>query len=262
MSLRRRRRHLLLWSTIPVLLALLVAVKLLSAAWFAGRAGDAFSRADVPAAESAASALGFANILEPHKAPFAAGDAMALRGEYGGARGAFEAALAAAPPADECRIRANLALSIERLGDAGSAGGTPAGPDEAAGPYEAAGPDARDEALRLYLEALAVVDAAPDGCFGAGRTDAAAGESLESSRQRLAEKTERLRQEPGGGAGEQDPEQQDPEQQDPESGTSAGERLEQLREAGQAAQQERNRGLEREEYLDGNGTGPLTDRPW
>lgn len=254
MSMRRRRRHLLLWSALPVLLALLLAAKLLSAAWFAGRAGDAFGRADVPAAESAASALGFANILEPHKAPFAAGDAMALRGDYGGARGAFEAALAAAPPADECRVRANLALSIERLGDAGGTG--------TAGPDEAAGPDARDEAVRLYLEALAVVDAAPAGCVGAARSDVAAGESLESSRQRLAEKIERLRREPVGGTGDQNPGQPTAEQPESASGDPAGDRLEQLREAGQAAQQERNRGLEREDYLNGSGAAPLTDRPW
>ncbi|KUM32874.1 hypothetical protein [Arthrobacter sp. EPSL27] len=252
MSLRRRRRHLLAWSALPVLLALLLAVKLLSAAWFAGRAGDAFARADVPAAESAASALGFANILEPHKAPFAAGDALALRGDYGGARGAFEAALAAAPPADECRVRANLALSIERLGDASGTA-----------------QDGPDEALRLYLEALAVVDAAPDGCVGAAPADAAAGESLESSRQRLGEKIERLRQNQGSGAGPEqqntdqpDDQQQDPEQPDADSGAPAGDRLEQLREAGQSAQQERNRGLEREDYLNGSGATPLTDRPW
>ena len=38
--------------------------------------------------------------------------------------------------------------------------------------------------------------------------------------------------------------------------------LEQLRHSGQSAQRERNRGLQREEYLNGTGTGPLTGRPW
>ena len=122
MSVRRRRR-LLLWSALPVLLALLLAAKLLSASWFAGQASSAFARGDGPAVESAAVVLGVANFLEPHKAPFAAGDALALRGDYAGARAAFEAALAAAPAADECRVRANLALSIERLADAEADGG-------------------------------------------------------------------------------------------------------------------------------------------
>ena len=130
MSVRRRRR-LLLWSALPVLLALALAAKLLSAAWFAGQASGAFARGDAPAVESAAAVLGVANFLEPHKAPFAAGDALALSGDYAGARTAFEAALAAAPAADECRVRVNLALSIERLGDADAGrrhGGTAALP--------------------------------------------------------------------------------------------------------------------------------------
>lgn len=237
----RRRRRLLLWSALPVLLALLLAAKLLSVAWFSGQAGAAFARADAPAVDTAASVLGFANFLEPHKAPFAAGDALALRGDYAGARTAFEAALAGAPPADECRVRANLALSIERLGDAG-----PAGPDHG---------------VRLLEEALAVVTAAPEGCFGANSADPEAGASLQGTRQRLAEGIERLRNQPdaGGGTGTASgtAEQGSPGPADPMQT-----QLEQLRESGKSAQLERNHGQEREEYLNGSNAGPLTDRPW
>lgn len=277
MSVRRRRR-LLLWSALPVLLALLLAVKLLSAAWFAGQAGGAFARGDAPAVESAAAVLGVANLLEPHKAPFAAGDARALRGDHAGARTAFEAALAAAPAADECRVRANLALSIERLGDAGTGGadgthgtdgaggdGSNGGSDGPAGTDGAAG---ADEGLQLLEEALAVVRAAPAGCFDLASADSAdheAEQRLQTAGQRLEEKIGRLRSQPGRGEAP-DPEDPGAESAPEGEGVATVEpldaKLEQLRHSGQSAQQERNRGLQREEYLNGTGTGPLTDRPW
>lgn len=281
MSVRRRRR-LLLGSALPVLLALLLAAKLLSAAWFAGQAGGAFARGDAPAVESAAAVLGVANLLEPHKAPFAAGDARALRGDYTGARTAFEAALAAAPAADECRVRANLALSIERLGDAeadagnGGADGTH-GTDGAGGDGSNGGTDgpagtdgaaSADEGLQLLEEALAVVRAAPAGCFDLASADSAdheAEQRLQTAGQRLEEKIGRLRSQPGPGEAP-DPEDPGAESAPEGEGGAPGEpldaKLEQLRHSGQSAQQERNRGLQREEYLNGTGTGALTGRPW
>lgn len=127
-----RRRRLLLWSALPVLPALALAARLLAAAWFGGQAAAAF-----------------ANFLEPHKAPFAAGDALVLRGDYPGARAAFETALAGAPPEDECRVRVNLALSIERLGDAAAAN--------------------IPEGVRLFDEAAHVVKASPRRLLRPGR---------------------------------------------------------------------------------------------
>lgn len=235
-----RRRRLLLWSALPVVLALALAAKLLATAWFGGQAAEAFARADAPAAESAASALTFANVLEPHKAPFAAGDAFVLRGDYTGARAAFEAALAGAPPEDECRVRVNLALSIERLSDAAAA--------------------RIPDAVRLLDEALAVVKASPDGCFdrseAGGGAAGDAGELLRQAETRLDGKLDKLRNQThaaphadSNGASQAPPTRQ-PAQ------------LEQLRESGKSAQQERNRGLQREEYLNGSSAGPLTDKPW
>ncbi|MDI3211636.1 hypothetical protein [Arthrobacter sp. AL12] len=281
MSVRRRRRRLLLWSALPVLLALLLAAKLLSAAWFAGQAGGAFARGDAPAVESAAAVLGVANFLEPHKAPFAAGDARALRGDYAGARTAFEAALAAAPSADECRVRANLALSIERLGDAEADAGTGGGgadgthgTDGAAGnggTHGSGGTASAGEGLRLLEEALAVVRAAPAGCFdpdsaeSADRADSEAEQRLQTAGQRLEEKIGRLRGLPGPGEapGTQDPGAESaPEGEGGAPVEPLDAQLERLQNSGQSAQLERNRGLQREDYLNGTGAGPLTDRPW
>ena len=266
MSVRRRRR-LLLWSALPVLLALLLAAKLLSAAWFAGQAGGAFARGDAPAVQSAAAVLGIANFLEPHKALFAAGDARALRGDYAGARTAFEAALAEAPAADECRVRATLALSIERLGDAEADAGN-GGTDGPAGADGSDGTASADEGLELLEEALAAVRAAPAGCFDLASADSADGEAeqrLQTAGQRLEAKIGRLRSQPGPGEAP-DPEDPGAESAPEGEGGAPGEpldaKLEQLRHSGQSAQRERNRGLQREEYLNGTGTGPLTGRPW
>ena len=111
------RRRLLLASAVPVLLAVALAVKLLSVGYLGGQAAGAFGSGDQASAASAASGLGIANFVERHKAPFAAGDALVLSGDYAGARTLFEASLADATPADECKVRVNLVLSIERLAD-------------------------------------------------------------------------------------------------------------------------------------------------
>ena len=84
--MRARRRRLLLWSAMPVLLVLCVAAKLLSLNVLAGRAASAFESGNSAAVEAAAKALGLANAVEPHKAPFAAGDGRALAAEFAAAR--------------------------------------------------------------------------------------------------------------------------------------------------------------------------------
>ncbi len=143
----QRRRRLLIWSVLPVLLVLCLAAKLLSVGVLAGNAARAFDAGDSGAVADAAAGLRIANVIEPHKAPFAEGDGLFLAGDFGAARQRFEEALALAPEADGCAVRVNLVLSIERLGDAEVTAGDPT----------AAG--------RLFAEGLAVVEAAPAGCL-------------------------------------------------------------------------------------------------
>ncbi|MEQ7739861.1 hypothetical protein, partial [Escherichia coli] len=92
-----RRRRLLLWSALPVLLVLCVAGKLLSLNVLAGQAASAFEAGNSAAVEAAANALSVANAVEPYKAPFAAGDGRALAGDYTAAKLRFKDALAAVP---------------------------------------------------------------------------------------------------------------------------------------------------------------------
>jgi tetratricopeptide (TPR) repeat protein len=59
------------------------------------------------------------NVVERFRAPFAMGDAYVLAGRFDLARTWFEEALALVPAGgvDECKVRVNLGLTYERLGD-------------------------------------------------------------------------------------------------------------------------------------------------
>ena len=237
---RRRRRILLVWSGLPVLLILCLSAKLLSLGVLAGQAATGFEHLDARAVGSAAAGLGTANVIDPHKAPFAEGDARVLAGDFEAARQRFEEALALTGPNDDCAIRVNLVLSIERLGDARLAAKDPT----------AAG--------QLFAEALAVVDGAPEGCVAASDHSAApdAGEKLDQAEARLRQKSEAAK----AGKGEQaeDTKGGAPAEADPGQQTQ----LEELKDSARNSQLERNNGQERDEYLrDGDyGAGP--DKPW
>ncbi|MFP5312152.1 MAG: hypothetical protein ACLGH7_07050 [Actinomycetes bacterium] len=231
-----RRRRLLLWSVLPVLLALLVAAKLLSLGILAGQAASGYSARNAAAVDAAAAGLGVANLVEPHKAPFAAGDAAVLAGDYPAARALFEQALRQAPAGsrDECLIRVNLLLVTERLGDQRLEAGDPA------------------SAAALFKDALATAEQAPEGCLSADPGDGAD--------RRLAEARERLDNKLG--AAGQSPAQAPAEEPSPDPSTDARQdKLDQLQDSARQAQRERNSGRERGEYLDSSdGTAP--ERPW
>jgi hypothetical protein len=242
----QRRRRLLWWSLLPVVLVLCLAAKMLSVGVLGGNAGGAFDAGDSRAVAEAAAGLRFANFTEPHKAPFAEGDGLFLAGDYAGARRSFEEALDLAGQADQCAVRVNLALSIERLGDAKASAGDPA----------AAG--------RLFAEALAVVEAAPDGCFNPGAeagggvdsTEAGTADKLKQAAARLTQKSEAAAATPTA-ASAKNPGQAD---QPAEPGNQS--QLDQLKGSTREAQSERNTGQQRDEYLRDNDFGSVPDRPW
>jgi hypothetical protein len=238
---RERRRRLLVWSVLPVLLVLCLSAKLLSAGILADTAARSFAAGDSGGVADAAAGLRIANVIEPHKAPFTEGDGLFLAGDFAAARQRFEEALSLAGTADGCVIRVNLALTIERLGDAQAKAEDPT----------AAG--------RLFAEGLAVVKAAPEGCFAGAEsgTDAGAVEKLQQVGERLQQKADaaagentapKPSEQPGGNNPPADPGQQS--------------QLEQLKDSAKEAQRERNSGQERDEYLRDDDFGPGADRPW
>ena len=239
-----RRRRMLLVSAAPGLLAVALAVKLLAAASFGGQAAEAFTQGDQAGVASAAAGMGTVNVVERHKAPLAAGDALTLAGDYAGARTLFERALADAPPADECKVRVNLVLSIEKLADRG-----------------AGSPDSGADAARLYGEGLAAVEAAPPGCFTTGSNEGSAngadgeGDRLRQAEDRLQAKADQLAGRHGqAGAADGKVEPPAPETQQSQ--------LDKLGESAQSAQRERNDGRQRGEYLKGSTSQTAADKPW
>jgi hypothetical protein len=233
------RRRLLVWSALPALLVLCLAVKLLSLDPLAGHAAKAFEAKDAAAVGMAAETLQAANIVEPHKAPFAAGDAQALAGNFGAARLRFEEALEPAPAGspDACVVRLNLVLAIERLGD------------------EKLRLEDRAGAAALFTEALEVAGAAPEGCFSGGAA-ADAGEKLSEAEGRLNGKLETAKgsdEDQEGAAEEGGPDE-------PKAESPGQDQLKQLQESARESQRERNNGRERSDYLE--DTGPGVDRPW
>ncbi|TDT80486.1 hypothetical protein DFO47_104386 [Arthrobacter sp. AG258] len=232
-----RRRRLLLWSLLPVLLALCVAAKLLSLGVLAEHAAVRYAAGDAAGVDAAAGGLGVANVVEPHKAPFAAGGAAVLRGDYGAARTDFETALRTVPAGsgDECLIRVNLALVIERLGDERLEAGDPA------------------SAAALYQAALSAAKEAP-GCLSPD-APAGAGGRLGQAAERLEGKLSSAAQGPGPTAAPSTEPAPDP------SAEARQSQLDQLQDSARQAERERNSGREREQYLD-DSSGTAPDRPW
>lgn len=148
----RLRRRLLIYSAPVVAVALLVAIKLFSVVLAGNSAVEAFASRDGDAVAADAAILGVVNVVEPARAPFAAGAAAVLDGRIEDADAHFTDALARTDMAGSCPVRVNLELVRETQGDRAAAAGDRARADE------------------RYASALAVVDAAPHACF-AGNTD-------------------------------------------------------------------------------------------
>jgi hypothetical protein len=148
----RLRRRLLIYSAPITIFALLVAIKLISVVLAGNSAGASFASGDGNAVRADAAVLGVANVVEPAKAPFAAGSAAVLDGRLDDADNHFTAALARTDAAHSCPVRVNLELVRETQGDRAAAAGDRARADE------------------RYASALAIVDDAPQNCFS-GNSD-------------------------------------------------------------------------------------------
>lgn len=133
-ELRAKRRRMLLWSAPLMVLALLVALKLLSAVAINIAGTSAFQQASYDTAADRFRSLQFFNVIEPWKAHFNRGTAIYSSGDFWNASGELTTALDLVPKApdgeppgkDECAVRTNLSLSYEGLGDEALAASDPA----------------------------------------------------------------------------------------------------------------------------------------
>lgn len=221
----KRRRRFIVFSIPFALLAAAFATKLISMSVIADRTVSLYSEADYEGSMNSAQQQKFVNILESWKAPYNTGTSMLQLGLLDEARSELETALPLAEPPQQCPIRANLAITIERQGDAKLAA------DDTAG------------AVALWQEALAVVDARDQSCAST-EFEPPTVESTERIQQKLQEQSEA--QEPN--EGEEPPEST----QSPEI-TELEEKLEQN-------QQDRQDELDQER---GETEGDSShDKPW
>jgi hypothetical protein len=121
--LRRRRRRLLLGSAPVVVLLVLVAARLISLNLVHAQTLDAYEAGDKPRTLLWGERQGWVNVVEPFRSPFAVGDAHVLSGHFELARPWFEQAFEQVPKGgiDDCKVRVNLGLTYEALGDAAKA---------------------------------------------------------------------------------------------------------------------------------------------
>ena len=141
------RRRLVLFSAPVMLIVLLAAVKMISVVVAGNSAVTNFTERDEEALGRDTSTLGVLNVLEPARAPFAAGTLAVLQGRLDEADRHFSDALARTSTEDACPVLVNLELVRERQGDIDG--------------WEGRSDDARER----YRNALAVVEGAPGGCF-------------------------------------------------------------------------------------------------
>ena len=225
----RMRKRLALWS-LPFVLALaLVATKLLTMVALGDEAVRAYASGNVTGTENAGQRLEFLNLIEPHKAPFARGDARVLAGDYDGARAAFEEALALAPrdSRESCQIRVNLALSLEKLGQAAQTAGQ------------------ADRAKQYFDRVQQVVNEAPPGCFEGDAQDEE-GQQLRDAQQRAQDQNQ------------QQQDQQDQQSQNPQPNQPSEDKQQQLDDKTRDNLNQRQQGDEQH----GAVTKPPVDKPW
>lgn len=236
-----RRRTLRWWimlGLIPVAIAALVlGGKLISVNVLSQTAIDRFdSRAYGQGAE-AARGLELWNWVEPWKAPFALGVNLTMAGTLEEGRAAIEQALVlhgepetAGELHEHCVMVASLATAIEKQGDVAR---------EAQDTQTANG---------LYTEALALIDAQPEGCFDDPLpAEADTAEQFEAAVPRIESKIE---DQSGDGEDEGEGQGEEPTPQ------------EQLEEQNQEAQEEQQQQDQFDEGDQPGGGGPSVDRPW
>lgn len=223
----RQRKRLMLWAIPFALVALLLAIKFLSMSIIASNTVSAYREGDYERALNSAQQQKIVNIVERWKAPYNTGTSYLQLGFNDEARAELESALPLANPIEQCVIRANLAIAIERQGDALLQAGD------------------RDGAVALWREALAVLEQADPACG-----QSASKESQEESYQRIRSKIE--------------PPSSSEEGPNPDPGTSDGQDeqtqqdLQQLEEQVQENQNDRQDQMEEET----GGGQDGTDRPW
>ncbi|WP_323098638.1 tetratricopeptide repeat protein [Intrasporangium sp. YIM S08009] len=169
-QVRRRRRRLVLASLPVAVLLVLVAARLLTLNVVHDRTLDAYTAGDAERTMTWAQRQGWVNVVEQFRAPFAVGDAHILTGHYALARPWFEQAFELVPKGgiDDCKVRVNLGLTYEALGD------------------DAKARERTDEWKQFYDKGIRITKERPPLCDApeGGQT----GDQLQQAQQRMEQK--------------------------------------------------------------------------
>ncbi|WP_194421132.1 hypothetical protein [Microbacterium abyssi] len=241
LAANRRRRSIRRWvviGTLPITLAALLFVgKLLSMYGFAHQAISTYVVGDYSGSTTAAQGQEFLNWFEPFKAPYNVGTSLAGAEELVAARGELSEALTLASGLEVCAVRVNLALVIERQGDAALSDGD--------------GPGAAE----LYGEALRVTAETPEECNSEDADQQSPdpnrdmSDTLDDIKDRLQEKQQQSEQNQ-----QQNPDSGEEGEEQPQPGQDDLDELQEKLEQGAEERQE-NQG-------DDEGPGGGTDKPW
>ena len=238
------RRRLLLASAPLVLLILLVAARLMSLNAVHDQTLAGYQAGDKARTLAWGERQGWVNVVERFRAPFAIGDAHVLSGHFGLARPWFEEAFELVPKGgiDECKVRVNLGLTYEALGD------------------EARARERTDEWRQFYEKGLAVTRERPPLCDApeGGET----GEQLDQAEQRMEEKNQPPRGEEEAPAPEESPPTPQPTPVPDPEGAPSQEQQDLLREQQRQNTIERNEQRGTDDPVEPDGGVGGHPRPW
>jgi len=241
---RRRRvvRRWIAWGSLPLLLAAALFVgKIVSLYAFAYQSIVSYVAGDYTGSVSAAEGLNPANWFEPYKAPFDQGVGLAESGKLAAGQKKFEESLKLAHGLEVCAVRFNLALVLEREGDAAA--------------------DTQDHvtALEFYAQALQVNADRPKECDSKQAQEQSPdpqrdmSQSNKDQQDRLQQKQQDQQQQNS----QQKPDPQKPDQQQPPQPDQG--KLDELQKKLQQGEQERQQNQQGGQD-DGGSSG--TDKPW
>ncbi|MEO7754121.1 MAG: hypothetical protein ABIS35_11985 [Terracoccus sp.] len=242
--LRRRRRRLLLASAPVVVLVAVLALRLLTLNLVADRTLEAWTSGDRPTMSAWAQRQGWVDVVERFRAPFALGDAAVLGGRFAQARPSFEQAFALVPRGglDDCKVRVNLALTYEALGDAARAA------------------ERTDEWQQFYAKGKALTEGRPALCDSPDGEGS--GQRLQDAQQRMDSKSA---DPPPADAPPSDP---SPQPQPAPQPTPDPQRTPSQQEQDLLQEMQRRNTVERNEQLgtgdrrDPQDGGPAVPKPW
>lgn len=230
-SLRRLRGRLLLWSLPIVLLAGALGTIFIAQHLIAQTAVGQHLKEQHEEALNTSGQLTLINLVERWKPHYNMGTSYLELDALTEAEQEFVMALGLAAPADQCPIRANYAITLERVGDG------------------LLNSDNAEGAMGKYQEALAIIEAQDPAC-----EDSTSHRSLEDSHERITEKLQQFEQQ------QPQPNEENPEGTPPPESQPNPDALDELEDGLDGNKEDRDENLDDNDQYGGGGGN--VDEPW